>query len=315
MSDLNDAITVSVGEPKRNNDYHAAVSPKSKTDDTESAAMARYAVAELPKGSGEIPNEFLALREVTCRLKVKVNDCTRSVNRLHNILARVFPELAVFVSDIAAMWVHELKITENAVREIEVCFALGPYTTRLHLLRAMSYFFNGSRSSECFVLAHHDFKELVRKSPDNATAWFYLGRTSVVLQNWIEADQQFTRCLNIAPKDFRTHRWRAVCRAKLGVHQAAADDAEHAIKRQPESDLDFVYAARSYAISVGQLRALDAPESELIVEYSDRCLEILQQAFDLGFRDFKRPWPGSDFDPIRSDQRFVEMVSKARQRP
>ncbi len=101
-------VTVSVGEPKRNKDYHAVVSPKIKTDDTESAAMARYAVAEMPRSTPELSNEFLALRELTRRLKVKVGDGTRAVNRLHNLLARVFPELAKYVPNIAAAWVLAL---------------------------------------------------------------------------------------------------------------------------------------------------------------------------------------------------------------
>ena len=101
-------VTVSVGEPKRNKDYHAVVSPKIKTDDTESAAMARYAVAERPKGTQGLSPEFIALQELTRRLKIKVGDQTRSINRLHNLLCRVFPELATFVSDIAATWVLRL---------------------------------------------------------------------------------------------------------------------------------------------------------------------------------------------------------------
>ena len=101
-------VSVSVGEPKRNKDYHAVVSPKIKTDDTESAAMARYAVAERPEATQGLAPEFIVLRELTRRLKIKVGDQTRSVNRLHNLLCRVFPELATFVTDIAATWVLTL---------------------------------------------------------------------------------------------------------------------------------------------------------------------------------------------------------------
>ncbi len=56
-------VTVSVGEPKRNKDYHAAVSPKRKTDATESAAMARFAVAERPHATDALPESFIALRK------------------------------------------------------------------------------------------------------------------------------------------------------------------------------------------------------------------------------------------------------------
>ena len=39
-------MTLGMGEPKRNKDYHRAVSPKRKSDASESQAMARFAVVE-----------------------------------------------------------------------------------------------------------------------------------------------------------------------------------------------------------------------------------------------------------------------------
>jgi hypothetical protein len=39
-------ITLSIGEPKRNKDYQKAHFAKRTTDDTESQAMARFAVVE-----------------------------------------------------------------------------------------------------------------------------------------------------------------------------------------------------------------------------------------------------------------------------
>src|SRR6202040_3032105 len=41
-------MTLSIGEPKRNKDYQKAHFPKRTTDDTESQAMARFAVVEQP---------------------------------------------------------------------------------------------------------------------------------------------------------------------------------------------------------------------------------------------------------------------------
>jgi transposase len=52
--------------------------------------------------------EFLALREVTSRLEFQVKQSTRLVNRLHNLLSRVFPELATLQNDLQARWVLRL---------------------------------------------------------------------------------------------------------------------------------------------------------------------------------------------------------------
>src|SRR5258707_13811907 len=44
-------MTVSIGEPNRNKDYQKAHFPKRTTDDTESQAMARFAIVEQPKAT------------------------------------------------------------------------------------------------------------------------------------------------------------------------------------------------------------------------------------------------------------------------
>lgn len=101
-------ITLSVGEPKRNKDYHKAFFPKQTTDNTESHAMARFAVVEQPAATLEVPDAFFALREIVSRLQAQIRDTTRATNRLHNVLARVFPELATLVSNLAVGWLITL---------------------------------------------------------------------------------------------------------------------------------------------------------------------------------------------------------------
>lgn len=101
-------MTLSVGEPKRNKDYQKAHFPKRTTDDTESQAMARFAVVELPAATLALPPPMVLLREVAGRLQAQVKQTTQAINRLHNLMARVFPELATLVNDFAARWVLQL---------------------------------------------------------------------------------------------------------------------------------------------------------------------------------------------------------------
>jgi len=101
-------MTLSVGEPKRNKDYQKAHFPKRTTDDTESQAMARFAVVELPAPTAPVAPALNLLREVAGRLQAKVKQSTQAINRLHNLLARVFPELANLTDDLTASWVLEL---------------------------------------------------------------------------------------------------------------------------------------------------------------------------------------------------------------
>lgn len=101
-------MTISVGEPKRNKDYHKALFPKRKSDATESLAMARYALVERPSAAPQLPEEFATLREITSRLQSQVRQTTRAVNQLHNLMSRVFPELAPLTSQFSSGWVLRL---------------------------------------------------------------------------------------------------------------------------------------------------------------------------------------------------------------
>src|SRR5438876_1975827 len=101
-------MTLSIGEPKRNKDYQKAHFPKRTTDDTESQAMARFAVVELPKATAPVAPAMRMLREVAGRLQAKVKQSTQAINRLHNLLARVFPELATLTNDVTTAWVLNL---------------------------------------------------------------------------------------------------------------------------------------------------------------------------------------------------------------
>jgi len=101
-------MSVSVGEPKRNRDYHRAVSPKRKADATESLAMARFGVVERPDQTPPTPPEFAVLRRVASRLQAEVRQTTRLTNQLHNLMAGAFPELASLTSELNAKWVLKL---------------------------------------------------------------------------------------------------------------------------------------------------------------------------------------------------------------
>lgn len=95
-------LTLSIGEPQRNRNYHRALSPKNKSDKSESWALARYAIAERPKASPSLQPGFAAMQEIAARLHAQSREVTRHVNQLHNLVARTFPELELHVKQIAA---------------------------------------------------------------------------------------------------------------------------------------------------------------------------------------------------------------------
>ena len=71
-------MTLSIGEPKRNKDYQKAHFPKRTTDDTESQAMARFAVVEQPDATPAPSAPMIVLREVAGRLQAQVKQTTQA---------------------------------------------------------------------------------------------------------------------------------------------------------------------------------------------------------------------------------------------
>ena len=108
LRDLPLSFTFSVGEPARNKRYRQAISPKAADDLIDSYACGRFAVIERPPATLEVPEAFQVLREVASRLESQVRQTTRASNALHNLMSRVFPELATLVSSFKAQYLLEL---------------------------------------------------------------------------------------------------------------------------------------------------------------------------------------------------------------
>src|SRR3954453_10834619 len=147
LRSLNLPMTISVGEPKRNKDYQRAHFAKRTTDDTESQAMARFAVVEQPDATPSPSAPMILLREVAGRLQAQVKQKTQAINRLHNLLARTFPELATLTDDISAGWVLRLLDTYPTAERIaqshrasleKIPFLSGARAQALHLAAKQS---------------------------------------------------------------------------------------------------------------------------------------------------------------------------------
>ncbi len=100
--------TITIGDPARNNNYRKAIFPKRKADPAESYCAARFALVEQPLETPATPAAVQSLREIVQRLEGQTRQSTRLTNQLHNVLARVFPELAVLITDLQATWVLQM---------------------------------------------------------------------------------------------------------------------------------------------------------------------------------------------------------------
>ena len=129
-------MTLSIGDPSRNANYRKAHYPKRKSDDVDSLCAARFAVVERPGVTAETPPQIQALSEIASRLEAQVTQVTRLTNQWHNLLSRVFPELAVHTQNLAAAWVVALldkyPSPERIARARTTTLQTIPYLTRTH---------------------------------------------------------------------------------------------------------------------------------------------------------------------------------------
>ena len=74
---------------------------------------ARYGhhVNENPAATQDFSSAMDSLRRCVSAIESMATERTMAVNQLHNLLASVFPELAVYVSDVASS--HCLKVLEK----------------------------------------------------------------------------------------------------------------------------------------------------------------------------------------------------------
>jgi transposase len=124
--------TITVGEPARNNNYRKALFPKRKADPVESYCAARFALVEQPSETPATPACFQSLREIVQRLEGQTRQSTRLTNQLHNLLARVFPELATLITDLQTIWVLQMLDKYPTPAQLARC-RLSTLTTIPHL--------------------------------------------------------------------------------------------------------------------------------------------------------------------------------------
>src|SRR6516225_2197362 len=102
------ALTISCGDPQRNQNYRAAVFGPQKSDPVAARAAARFALTERPGRDRPLSLPLRTLRQVAGRLQAVVRQRTRLINQFHHLLALTFPELALLVKDMATGWVLEM---------------------------------------------------------------------------------------------------------------------------------------------------------------------------------------------------------------
>jgi tetratricopeptide (TPR) repeat protein len=187
------------------------------------------------------------------------------------------------------------------------CLALRPGEAELFHRRGVAQF-----SLNEYQTALDDFDACLSREPKHRHCLYGRGRLHFLAGRWSLADRDFSAALAIDPEP-SPYRWRGLCRAQLGRHREAAEDAEKALKLQPGGETTW-YAARTYGRCVRAVQA-DTGASDrttLADRYGNRAIELLRAALRDGFarraseREILRA--GADLDAIRNRPDFAELL-------
>ena len=101
-------MTISIGEPKRNKDYQKAHFPKRTTDDTESQAMARFAVVEQPSATPATSAAMSLAAQIAVVCSPRSSRRPRPSTDSTTCWLVSSPSSLLVTDDIAAAWVLQL---------------------------------------------------------------------------------------------------------------------------------------------------------------------------------------------------------------
>ncbi|MCA9105790.1 MAG: protein kinase [Planctomycetales bacterium] len=200
---------------------------------------------------------------------------------------------------------HDAGKLPDAERHLDACIALVPNEPTLFYMRGMLRFDEGATER-----AYLDFSQSIAVDPNFAQGHFYCGRMRLTENDWEAARDHIEEAIKLDPDNSHYQHWQAIAEAKTGNAARSMHWVETGLARpqgiEPEG---YYYLARAAALSYGLW------QSQGRTDEAAQCLRICQSSFEqatrLGFHDFLRVSPGSDFDPVLSEPSFLAILNQA----
>jgi len=88
--------------------------------------------------------------------------------------------------------------------------------------------------------AEEDFTRSLQLNPSTPRAWYYRGTARMVARNFVEAIRDFTRTIALEPRHGLAYLARGTCYEETGMREAAAKDIRAALMETRASTQRFV---------------------------------------------------------------------------
>ncbi len=217
---------------------------------------------------------------------------------------------------------------EAAIKELETATRLNPNYVKAHLWYGLSLAWSG-RSEEAIreIEQARRLDPLSARMNANVVYVLFLGR------QYDRAIAEARKALELEPNDAWTHFFLARAYLQNGLHKEAFAEFQRRLSLQPtfpkaHADMALAYAAlgnRREALKVlGELKRQSKHEyvtpypmarAYLRLGHKEEALEWLQKGFATHDGDMVQLNVDPDFDPLRSDPRFQDLLRSMGFRP
>lgn len=202
------------------------------------------------------------------------------------------------------------------------------------------------RAAKLYLDALDYYRAAISKQPGSATLLNKVGITELMMQRYREAKKSFDQSIKADRKFADAYNNRAVVLYEERKYGAAVKEYRRAIALDGSSasffsnlgaalfakkNFDPAVAAYNHALALdpdvfertsrggvqaqlpspGDRAKYDYTVAKLYAKmgYSDRSLEYLKKALELGYKDFNSVYKDAEFAELRKDKRFTEMMA------
>ena len=217
------------------------------------------------------------------------------------------------------------KEPKKAIEYFSNAIKLKPDDAEFYIHRGRTYEKLGK-----YQFAINDYSDAIRLEPDDASAYDNRGGAYSKLGQYQLAIEDYTEAIRLDPDEFDVCvRSRGEAYSKLAQYKRAIKDYNKAIRQKPNDANAYVYRGEAYS-KLGQYEraikdynfAIRQEENDANAYYHKACCfalqkkaeqacEWLQLAIERGYNDWQHIKQNQDFDKIRKDSCFINLLEEA----